>query len=1333
MSRGGQQRRPLSEAQSGLWYAQRLAPDNAAFNTAHALWIEGDLDVDAFVRAADMAASEVDALALRMVEGEDGPLQWVDPAWRPRLELIDLSLDADPAETARACMFDERSKPVDPTRDRLACQRLFVLGEARFVWYLRVHHLATDGYGMALFGERVAERYCVDKDPGISQGRAVSDTGRALGSFGAVLDEDAAYRDGDRRQRDAAYWREALAGAPAASGLEAVAAVPASGDCHRWVQPLDRKLREGLLALSQTLRQSWPDVLTALTADYCRRHVGAPESVVGVPWMGRLGSASARVPAMVMNVLPLRVRESESFATFIEQTAIALMKGRRHGRYRGEQIRRDLGLVGGQRRLHGPLINVQPFYRPLRLSDTLETRLEILSTGPVDDVTLGFRGDASQVLELEIEANPAIYTAAQVEAHATRLATYLQAAIDTHARGGTLADVALATPEEAQRYVFDVNATAHPVPDATLVSLFEATMTAHPEATALTTPGRTLSYAELEQRTRALAQQLRERGVGRESIVAVALPRSLELVIALVAIQRAGGAYLPLDSAQPDERLARILASARLACVLTDDDDLHRFADWPTLVPTDWRQQPEKAPLASSPRPQDAAYVIYTSGSTGEPKGVVVEHRAIVNRLEWMREQFDIGRDDRILQKTPATFDVSVWEFFLPLLAGATLVVAPPQAHRDPRALVSLIREYRVTTLHFVPSMLAAFLSTPASHGLELDRVFVSGEALSAELRDRFHTVIDGELFNLYGPTEAAVDVSWWAASRDDRSRSVPIGFPVWNTRLYVLDERMRPLPPGVAGDLYLGGVQLARGYLGRPTLTAERFIGDPYVPGGRLYRSGDVARWRKDGALEFLGRSDDQVKLRGLRIELGEIESALLAAPDVIRAEVMLRQDLPGEPRLVGYVQLDPAQIIPGSDTLRGETRDEAASERARQLRGRLTSHLATQVPDYMVPAAFVVLETWPLTANGKLDRRSLPAPTRELGDGMAPRTETEREMATLFARVLGAERAPGVDADFFNLGGDSLTAVHLVLAIQQRWQRDIGLGAVFSSPTVAALAALIDTPTMATDDGLGPWIRLTPDETGEAPLFAIHPAGGIAWNYRELARAVGRPAFGLQSPALDPGQALPASIDELACDYVERIGALCPRGPVHLLGWSVGGIIAQAIAVRLRELGRKVGLVALLDAYPAECWRNEPEPDPVAALRALLAIAGHDPERHPELDTRDKVVAFLRRGDSTLGNLPAPALDGVVRAVTDTNRLIRHHRHAPYDGTLLHLRAALDHVERPDLKAGLWQLHATRVEALELPLMHAEMTGRDAAARIAPLLVERLQRIDVSIGEMA
>lgn len=1276
----------LTEAQTGLWFAQRLAPDNPSFNTAHAVWIDGPLDVTAFVAAADQAAFEAQAFALRFAEGADGqPLQWYDPAHMPLLSVRDVSAEADAAAAARSLMHADRLSPVDPARDRISQQMLLELGGQRWVWYLRVHHLAADGYGMALFTDRVCALYA---------GRM----GEPLPGLAGVLADDAAYRADPRRALAGQWWREHMQGAPAGVGLAGTLA--ASDDALRWVQPLDAAFREQLLQASVRWLQPWPDVLAALSAEYLRRMSAADEVVLGVPYMGRLGNASARVPAMVMNVLPLRVAAGEgSVEAFTRGLGRQLSQGRKHGRYRGEQLRRDLGLVGAQQRLHGPLVNVQPFYKALTLADVQAT-LEVLCTGPVDDLTLGFRGDGQALLDLEIEANPALYSREDVEAHAARLLHFVSAAL----QADDIAAVPLATPEEAQQVLQEFNATAHALSETTLVELLQQGMDRDPHAPALVFGDTTLDYATLEARSFALAAQLRAMDVGPGSVVAVALPRSLELVIALVAVLRAGAAYLPLDLAHPDERLARIFASAQPVCVLAAAEDSARMAGVPVLAPEQWTALSFAAPWAD-PAPSDAAYVIYTSGSTGEPKGVVIEHRAIVNRLLWMREHYGIRADDRVLQKTPATFDVSVWEFFLPLLCGATLMVAGPDAHRDPTELARLIRGHGITTAHFVPSMLDAFLAAPASAGLQLRRVFTSGEALDASLRDRFHTHVHAELHNLYGPTEAAVDVSYWPASAQDRSRPVPIGFPVWNTRLYVLDARMQPVPVGVAGDLYLGGVQLARGYLGRDDLTAERFLADPFLAGERIYRTGDVARWRRDGAVEYLGRSDHQVKLRGLRIELGEIEAALRELPGMERVEVLLRQDAPGDARLVAYVPTALADAV------------------------MLRSHLATRVPDYMVPSAFVGVDHWPVTANGKLDRNALPKPPQLEVAGLAPRTPLEQELALLFAQALGREAPVAVDADFFSLGGDSLSAVHLLLAIEQRWRCDLGLGALFAQPTVAALAVRIAEPPALADHALGPVIALAAtDAAGPTPLFVPHPAGGIAWNYRTLARALqpARPVYGLQSPALDARLPLPSSIEAMANDYVQRVVALQPKGPVHLLGWSVGGILAQAMAVRLHEIGREVGELVLLDAYPSECWRAEPEPDAIGALRALLAIAGHDPDAHPELDSRERILAFLRRGGSALGSLPDVVLDGVVRAVTGTNRLIREHIHQPFDGTLVHVRAGRDHHARPQLQSALWRTHARKVQALELPFLHAELTGRDAVAQLAPWLSARLRQWD-------
>lgn len=1280
---------PLTEAQLGLWYAQRLDPANPIFNVAHAVAIDGPLDLATFEHAVNTAAAEADSLALRMIDDPMGPRQCVDPARRPRLAHFDVSTAADPDGAARDAMRRDLHTPIDPTRDALAASLLFTLGRDRHLWYLRAHHLAIDGYGMTLLTDRAGELYSARLD-----GRPPAPPP----PYAVVIAEDEKYRASAQRSTDAAYWQAAFAAVPAVAGMAPGPAVTARS-FHRVERAVTAAVRERVRALADARRVPWPDVLTVLVALYCQRMTGAAETVVGVPHMGRFGSRAARVPAMVMNVLPvaLALDESRPLAELCTDAAAVLARARRHGRYRSEQLRRDLGLLGGDRRLYGPLINVLPFDRPPVIA-AATARVEVLATGPVDDITFTFRGDATTTLSLEVESNPNLYSRAASEAHAARLAQFVEAVLAS----GSAAEPPTATPAEARHLVYECNATEHEVADTTLTELVEASMRRTPDAPAVVFAGTSLTYAELERRSGALAAALRQRGIGADDVVAVALPRSIELIVALVAVLRAGAAYLPLDPQHPRERLERLTGIAAARCVLVEDALAERFgAAVPPLPASAWPQR--HAPPAQCPaRPDSAAYVIFTSGSTGEPKGVLVEHRAIVNRLEWMRVHYGFDAADRILQKTPTTFDVSVWELFLPLIVGATLVVARPGEHRDPRALAELIRAERITTAHFVPSMLAAFLAEPRTAGLALDRVFCSGEELGADLRNRFHAIVDTELHNLYGPTEAAVDVSFWPAEPDAET-VVPIGYPVWNTRLYVLDDRLRPVPAGVPGHLFIGGVQLARGYVGRPDLTRERFVGDPFVPGGTMYRTGDLAYRRADDAIVFLGRSDHQIKVRGLRVEPGEIETALSSSGLVRRAAVIAREDRAGDKRIVAYV-------VP------------AAGYDVERLRG----HLAARLPDYMIPAAFVALDDLPVSPNGKLDRAALPAPRFEAAAGRPAQTPTETLLARLFADVLGLDAAPGADGDFFSLGGDSLLAVQLMRRIAERLGRDPGLGTLFTQPTVARLAAAIDAEAPAVE-GLEPLLALAASDATAAPLFVVHPAGGIAWCYRHLAQALGRgrAVYGLQAPALDPAVALPSSLDALAAEYVERITAIAPHGPYHLAGWSVGGIIAHAMAVHLRALGRDVGLLAVLDAYPSDCWRAEPEPDAGAALRALLAVAGYDPQQHAELATREAIVAFLRAGGSPLGRLPEVTLDGVIRVVTATNRLVRNHYHARFDGALTHVRASLDHTDGK-LAPERWRAYVEALDVVDVPFVHADLTGRAATRLIAPALEARLDAID-------
>ncbi|MGC5563594.1 amino acid adenylation domain-containing protein [Streptomyces sp. FR-108] len=653
-------------------------------------------------------------------------------------------------------------------------------------------------------------------------------------------------------------------------------------------------------------------------------------------------------------------------------------------------------------------------------------------------------------LALRLHHRPDLFTAAQAAELADRLVLLLEQVAEDPDR--PLSALSLLSPEQHDRVVRQWNDTAVELPGVTLAELWAEQVRRTPDAPALVAGDERLSYAELAGRVDRLAARLVRRGAGPDRIVAVALPRSVELVVAILAVVRAGAAYLPLDLDHPAGRIAAMVEDAGPVLVLTDstnaaavpgptpklllDEQIEQIEHVEQIEPIDPIEP--SAPASARPvRPLPAhpAYVIFTSGSTGRPKGVVVPHAAIVNRLLWMQDRYRLTGADRVLQKTPAGFDVSVWEFFWPLISGAALVIAKPGGHRDPAYLAELIRGESVTVTHFVPSMLQAFLREPAAADCTgLRRIICSGEPLPAETqRELFIALGSTELHNLYGPTEAAVDATSWQCRRDDEGSSVPIGRPLANVSAYVLDGGLRPVPPGVVGELYLGGIQLARGYAGRPALTAERFVACPFAAGERMYRSGDLARWTADGELEYVGRVDAQVKIRGLRVEPGEIEAVLAGHPEVVRAAVVLREDRPGDQRLVAYVV----------------ARSQGLTDR------ELRRFVSDSVPDYMVPAAVVLVEAMPTTMNGKLDRAALPEPDRVAHAVREPRSPREEILCELFAEVLGVPRV-GIDDHFFDLGGHSLLALRLLSRIRSVLGEGFELRDLFAEPTVAGLARL-------------------------------------------------------------------------------------------------------------------------------------------------------------------------------------------------------------------------------------------------------------------------------------
>ncbi|MGW0424957.1 amino acid adenylation domain-containing protein, partial [Streptomyces sp. NPDC003015] len=1023
-------RHELTAAQREVWLGHQLDPAGTSYKTGSCLEIDGPLDHTVLTEALRHTLAETETLCSRFLTDERGePYREHCPGTPVRLPHFDLTGHPDPEAEAIAWMERDRATPVALDQPDISRHALFTLAPGRHMYYLGVHHIVLDGTSMTLFYERLAEIYRA-----LTHGQDIPPC--SFGSMDQIVADEDAYRASARQERDRAYWTGLFGDRPepvSLTGRVSAHALAGSLASVRLGPERTRVLEEA----AQAAGSSWARVVIASVAAFLHRMTDARDIVVSVPVTGRYGANARTTPSMVSNQLPLRltVDPEASFAALVEEVSAALRGLMGHSRYRGEDLNRELGAAGGAGVL-GPTVNVLPYTRPVDFGGPLGM-MRSLGSGPTTDLNFVLTGTPESGLRVDFEGNPQVYGAAELAALQERFVRLME---DLAARPGTpVGRRDLLTAEERHRIVQEWNDTVQDVPDDTLTALLERQAARGPERQALTFEGTSLTYAELHTRADRLAALLAERGAGPEKFVAVALPRSVELVVALLAVLKAGAAYVPVDPGYPADRIGHILHDAGAMLVLTTRDTEDRLpADGtPRLLLDDLGATVTSAPVAAVD-PSHPAYVIFTSGSTGRPKGVVVSHRAIVNRLAWMQDTYRLGPEDRVLQKTPSGFDVSVWEFFWPLLQGATLVVARPDGHLDPTYLADTIRRERITTAHFVPSMLDVFLREPSAGALSgMRRVFCSGEALPAELRARFQSLTDVPLHNLYGPTEAAVDVTHWDCAEDTGSRPVPIGRPVWNTRMYVLDSALRPVPAGVRGELYIAGVQLARGYLGRPGLSAERFTADPHgAPGSRMYRTGDLARWNPDGSLDYLGRADQQIKLRGFRIELGEIEAALTRQPEIAGAVVLLREDRPGDQRLVAYT------VPAGESALDTDT-----------LAGRLREAL----PDYMVPSAFVTLPSLPVTPNGKLDRKALPVPDApERGGGRAPRTPREELLCALFAEVLGVE-AVGIDDGFFDLGGHSLLATRLISRIRTALGVEVPIQRVFESPTVAALARAV------------------------------------------------------------------------------------------------------------------------------------------------------------------------------------------------------------------------------------------------------------------------------------
>ncbi|WP_061293904.1 non-ribosomal peptide synthetase [Herbidospora cretacea] len=1073
---------PVTALQAGMLYHTELAGETAVYREQVSMRLRVPAHSEAAWRAAVAALTDRhDALRTSFaVAGFGAPLQIV----HDRLPEPPVTFGDVPDTT------------LDRERAPLARFHLQRLGDTEVRLSTVVHHAIVDGWSQQVLLTDLFTLYLAELGgpPPTPPPRARYDAYVAL--------ESAAARDPEQ----AAFWAAELDGLT----VTTVPALPAQDDTRPSMRiwDLPGELSDGLTVLAEKLQVSVRMLLLAAHLRVLAALSGGDDVVTGVVYNGRVPEPDGdRVIGLFLNTLPFRL-------TLGEESWAGLV---------AEVTRKDLAIQPNRRfPVTAPLFDVYFNYTHFHNEKDAPTGdVEILdseSAEPTnflmgvefntDAVTgrigMGLRYDALRIPEPDV----------------TRFHGYYRAALEAlvAAPDARHADAELRGPAEI-RAVEDWNRTATPYPGPhVLHRIIEQRAAATPDAVAVRFRDTSLTYAETDARANRLAHRLAGLGARPGDRVGVRMPRSADLVVALLAVLKAGCAYVPIDVADPEARVAALAEEAGLRFVLTE------AADDPALPGT---------PPATDPGPGDPAYLIFTSGSTGRPKGVVVSHGAICNRLRWMQQEFALTPGDRILQKTPATFDVSVWEFFWPLMEGATLVVAEPEGHRDPGYLTEVVNREKVTVVHFVPSMLRAFLDASGPRrcpGLRL--VVCSGEALTRPLVRDFHAQSAAVLANLYGPTEAAVDVTSWRCAPGEEG-PVPIGRPIANVGVHLLDRRGREVPVGVPGELHISGAGLAEGYHGRPDLTAERFVTHRL---GRLYRTGDLARHRPDGAIDYLGRLDDQVKIRGMRVEPGEIEAVLAGHPDVAGAAVVLD----GE-RLVAY-------------------------HTGRAATGELRDHCARLLPGHMVPSVFMELAELPLTTSGKIARGRLPAP-RDERPVRPPRTPTERRLATLWAEVLDTEVS--ADRAFFDLGGHSLSALRLAGLITRDLGRPVTVADLLAHDTVERLAAHLDGRPAGS---AGVAVVTLREGTG-VPLWLVHPVGGSVFGYRPLVDALPGdfPVYGLAQLA-PPA----ADLERMADDYVRAL----PGGHVRLAGWSFGGVLAYEMA---RRLGHRVTSLCMIDSgYP-------------------------------------------------------------------------------------------------------------------------------------------------------
>src|SRR6266566_4653535 len=1074
---------PLSFGQQQLWLLAQLIGDIPVYTECVTIHLPGPLNVGVLEQSFNEILKRHEAWRTSFPVVDGRPIQKIHPVLTIKLPLVDLRHlpEAEREHEALRMMTEDAQQPFDMANGPLLRPTLIQLGDEDHRLFLTLHHIIFDGF--SLYQNFLPELRTLYDAFLSGQPFSLPELPIQYADFAVWQREQL---QGNMFAEQLAFWKKQLEGAPEALELPTDRPRPLIASYHGSMHPfaLSKQLTDDLKALGRQEGVTFYMLLVAAFQTLLYRYTAQDDILIGTAISDRKRPEVQRLMGFFLNTLVLRTDLSgnPTFREVLRRVREVVLDAHAHPDIPFEYLVKELQPERNlsQNPFFQVLLSLEP---PLftHLSGWTLTQMDVETETTKFDLTLEL-DDRPGGLIGRFEYSTDLFDAATIARMAGHWQTLLEGIVMDPTR--RLSDLPILTEAERQLLLVEWNNTAIDYPlNLCLHKLFEAQVERTPDAVAMIFEDTHLTYRELNARANQVAHYLRRAGVGPDVLVGVYMERSLELVIALLSIIKAGGAYIPLDPTYPQERLSFMLEDAQVRVLLTQER-------WITTLPahctrvlcldSGWKDVAHegRTNLSNVVTPDNLAYVIYTSGSTGKPKGAMNTHRGICNRLLWMQDAYQLTEADRVLQKTPFTFDVSVWEFFWPLITGAQLVVARPEGHKDSAYLLSIIMKQNITTLHFVPSMFQVFLEEP---GLEechsLRQVICSGEALPFELQERYFARHNGTLHNLYGPTEAAVDVTFWNCKRSSGRKIVPIGYPIANIHIYLLDRYGHPVPIGVPGELHIGGVGVARGYLNRSELTNERFIPNPFSsrPGERLYKTGDLARYLPDGSIEYLGRIDHQVKMRGFRIELGEIEEILRQHPAVRETVIVVREDIPGDKRLVAYIVPHMKQSISIGD---------------------LHTHLTTYLPAYMIPSAYVVLEGLPLTHSGKVNRRALPLPDQtrpELQETfVAPRTPMEEAVAAIWSQVLKIEGI-GIYDNFFKLGGHSLLATQVLSHLRATLQVDVSLRNFFEAPTIAQLSTIIKYQQASGTEyqkSVGPAIRALSREAHRVILSSISTA---------------------------------------------------------------------------------------------------------------------------------------------------------------------------------------------------------------------------------------------------